>query len=167
MAHTDPHGHGSAHGEFVGHETTDASLGGVERFLVVLTVFLAVCFVIVWLMYRHLQGRAAAGDVRPSPVVQREGDRLPPLPRLQRVPYDDLAAFHASEQTVLDGWAWVDRSNGIAQVPISRAIEILAERGLPTPPPQAPQPPPGGGTGTGPGPSPDGAAAPARPGGQH
>ena len=139
MAHTDPHaaphGLGAVPDASAGHETTDASLGGVEKFLVAMAIFLAVCFGIVWFMYGYFRGREASLDVKPSPVVQRSGDRLPPLPRLQTTPTQDLGAFRQSEDTVLGTWAWVDKQNGIAQVPVSRAIEILAEKGLPVPPP--------------------------------
>jgi hypothetical protein len=153
---TDQHGHGQGHehahghghaghgrGPAVGHEVTDASLGGVEKFMVVLVAFLAVAFGLMWFMYRQLQGREAAQDVRPSPVVARQGDRQPPVPRLQTMPELDLAAYQRAERDVLEGWAWVDKGRGIAQIPIARAIEILAERGLPTPPPAAAQPSPG------------------------
>jgi hypothetical protein len=134
MAHTEHDGarhHQSS--EAAGHELTDASLGGVERFMIVTAVLLAASFALVWLLYGMLASREAALDVRPSPVVAREGDRLPPNPRLQTRPGDDLSAFRRSEAAAVDTWAWVDKAGGVAQVPVSRAIEILAERGLPVP----------------------------------
>jgi len=45
---------------------------------------------------------------------------------------------------VLERYAWVDKQNGIAQIPIERAIELVAEHGLPAlPPVPAPAPAPG------------------------
>jgi hypothetical protein len=148
MAHTDPHHpthghHGPGHAHAVGHETTDASLGGVERFMVVLFLFLAACFLIVWGMFQYLASRAQAGDVQPSAVTGRTGDRLPPLPRLQTVPYGDLASFRRAEDAALNGWAWTDPGKSYARIPVARAIEILAEQGLPVPPPSAAPPGPG------------------------
>jgi hypothetical protein len=137
MAHTEHHGVHHAHDAPPGYETTDASLGGVERFMIITGLFLAACFGLVWLMFVSLGSRETALDVKPSPVVPRPGDRLPPLPRLQTLPGDDLGAFRRSEAAALESWAWVDRAGGIVQVPIARAIEILAERGLPVPPPSA------------------------------
>jgi hypothetical protein len=158
MAHTDPHSgtrhHGGDHpgahvptGD-VGHETSDASLGGVWRFLLAMTVVLTVCFGLMWLLQRRFDAREAAHDVQPSPVVPRQGDRLPPLPRLQTLPARDLAAMHQEEDALLHTWAWTDGERAFAQVPIDRAIEIAAERGLPVPPapPAAPTPAGAGGS---------------------
>lgn len=132
MAHTDPHG--ATAPVAAGHETTDANLGGVERLIVGMTIFLALVFVLMWFLYTQLRSREAGRDVQPSPVTARQGDRLPPAPRLQAVPYDDLRAFRQAEQAELETFKWIDRQAGIAQIPIERAIEILGQRGLTVPP---------------------------------
>jgi hypothetical protein len=141
MAHTDAPG-GSAPGP-IRHETTDADLGSAERIMIVTAVLLVIVFALVWGMYVYWRGRAERTDVRPLPVAQRQGDRLPPLPRLQTTPYADLERFRAAEQAALDGYHWVDKANGIAQIPVARAIEIVAEKGLPhwtaAPAPEAPR----------------------------
>ena len=53
---------------------------------------------------------------------------LPSAPRLQPHPHRDLARQRAREQGNLAGYAWVDRTNGIARIPIARAMELLAQR---------------------------------------
>ena len=141
MAHTDHHGapiHQTS--EAAGHELSDANLEGAMKFMAITALLLAGCFGLVWVMYQTLASQSLAADVKPSPVSGRVGDRLPPLPRLQTLPVQDLATFKASEAASVDTWAWVDKSGGVAQIPVTRAIEILAERGLPVPPPVA-QPP--------------------------
>ena len=35
------------------------------------------------------------------------------------------------EKAVLESYAWVDRSAGLARIPIDRAMEIAASKGLP------------------------------------
>lgn len=57
--------------------------------------------------------------------------RLPPEPRLQTDPPKDLQEMRARENEVLDGYTWIDRKRGIVRIPIDRAIDVLAERGLP------------------------------------
>jgi hypothetical protein len=119
-------------------------------------VFLVIAFALVWLMYRGLHSWRAASDVPTSPAVTRQGDRLPPLPRLQTMPVQDLQAFLKAEADALEAWAWVDKDKGIAQIPVSRAIEIVAAQGLPglsaegeaspASPPPAPVPPAAPGT---------------------
>ena len=37
------------------------------------------------------------------------------------------------ERDRLSSYGWVDRKAGIARIPVDRAIEILAKKGLPTP----------------------------------
>ncbi|MCL4849125.1 MAG: hypothetical protein KJ066_21440 [Acidobacteria bacterium] len=127
MAHTDGHG---PHGP-INHETTDVDLTGAKRLLLATGVFLAVVFAGLWGMLHLLHGRDEARQPAPLPVVERSGDRLPPAPRLQTLPYQDLAAFQAAERATLERYAWVDRSRGIAQIPIERAMDLVAEHGLP------------------------------------
>jgi hypothetical protein len=54
----------------------------------------------------------------------------PPSPRLQVSPHADLARINASEDAQLDSFGWVDRDRQIARMPIDRAMQLLAERGL-------------------------------------
>ncbi|MCL6508251.1 MAG: hypothetical protein K6T59_14635, partial [Bryobacteraceae bacterium] len=56
---------------------------------------------------------------------------LPPAPRLQVDPATDLENLRKAEAAVLNSYGWVDRKAGIVRIPIDRAMEVLAERGLP------------------------------------
>jgi len=44
----------------------------------------------------------------------------------------DMQEFRASQQSVLDSYGWVDRDHGVVRIPIDRAIDLLAQRGLET-----------------------------------
>jgi hypothetical protein len=57
--------------------------------------------------------------------------QVPPPPRLQRDPRRDLQEFRAREQTVLDSYGWVDRAHGVVSIPIERAMQIVAQQGIP------------------------------------
>ena len=52
-------------------------------------------------------------------------------PRLEITPRDDLQRFQRSEAQFGQGYGWTDRSKGTVRIPISRAMQLLAERGLP------------------------------------
>jgi hypothetical protein len=58
-----------------------------------------------------------------------------PTPRLQT---DDgnqeIAEMHTREDLLLDNYSWVDRTSGKIRIPISRAMQIIAEHGLPVAP---------------------------------
>jgi hypothetical protein len=55
-----------------------------------------------------------------------------PTPRLQT---DDgnqeIAEMHAREDLLLDYYSWVDRSSGKVRIPIARAMQLIAQHGLP------------------------------------
>src|ERR1700744_5907649 len=52
-----------------------------------------------------------------------------PTPALQIKPQDDLKRFELEQHKALSGYAWVDRSKGIARIPIAEAMRIVAARG--------------------------------------
>jgi hypothetical protein len=85
-------------------------------------------------------------DPPPSPLAEAAEPRLTPGPRLQVAPELELARVRQYETEQLAGWGWVDRANGIAQVPIEHAIDAVAEAGsLPDfvpAPPSDPEPAP-------------------------
>ena len=39
--------------------------------------------------------------------------------------------LHAREDLLLDHYSWVDQSQGKVRIPIERAMELIAQRGLP------------------------------------
>jgi hypothetical protein len=47
--------------------------------------------------------------------------------------------MRAAEDKILNGYGWVDREHGVARIPIDRAIDLLAQRGLPARPQNEPQ----------------------------
>jgi hypothetical protein len=58
-----------------------------------------------------------------------------PTPRLQTDDgYQEIADLHAKEDLLLNNYSWVDGPQGsprLVRIPIDRAIELLAQRGLP------------------------------------
>jgi hypothetical protein len=59
--------------------------------------------------------------------VQRE-PMAPPPPRLLSAPGTDAAAARAAAGARLGSYGWVDRTTGIAHVPIDRAMALLVQR---------------------------------------
>ncbi len=58
-------------------------------------------------------------------------NRLPPAPRLQTNPTADLQQFLQAENAKLNSYEWIDKSAGVIRIPIDRAMDLLAQRGLP------------------------------------
>ena len=109
-------------------------------------------FVFVIGLYSYLARAERNADPAPSPIPEASVRQLPPEPRLQTTPEKDLAALRREQKSVLESYGWADRQAGVARIPIDRAIELTAERGLPRTSAAATP-----GTGT----APDGTGAPA------
>jgi hypothetical protein len=67
----------------------------------------------------------------PSRVVL-EPRVIAPEPRLQTNPTTDLEKFRIEEEAKLNSYGWIDRQHAVARIPIERAIDLIAQRGLPT-----------------------------------
>ena len=57
---------------------------------------------------------------------------LPPPPRLQVKPAEDLKGYKNEVDTQLNNYGWVDKNAGVVRIPIERAMELSLERGFPT-----------------------------------
>lgn len=55
----------------------------------------------------------------------------PPIPVLQRAPTEDVAEVMAQQAEHLRRYGWVSEEEGVAHIPIERAMRLLVERGLP------------------------------------
>jgi hypothetical protein len=140
---------GPGHGRpEVRYEQADVRPVAIVRFAIGLVVVIVVASVAL----RGLFGLFAKQQQRhdpPSPPLARPSGDLPPVPRLQVTPLQDLEQVRTQEEKELTSYGWVDPRMGIAHIPIDEAIRILAQRGLPqaTPSPAAspasPAPPPG------------------------
>ncbi|HTV78401.1 MAG TPA: hypothetical protein VMF03_09090 [Steroidobacteraceae bacterium] len=157
----DPKAHAGDPSVKEGYEVTDANTGGIIVFLVGLFVSVGVFFVFCYVMgiaiNRGLDKQDgppnkwnAANQIAPhmeiesNPALQQEQlARLTkqfPSPRLQMDNGDqDLANLHEREDLLLDHYSWVDRSKGTVRIPIERAMELIAQRGLPVAPAQQQQ----------------------------
>src|SRR5258708_28268903 len=51
-----------------------------------------------------------------------------------------IAQARAHDDPILYGYGWVDQKAGIAHVPIQRAVDLVIQQGLPTPPAAASTP---------------------------
>ena len=122
----DHQGHG-------GHETTDAKARPIALFEVTLLLWVVLAFGLMTALFYYFTHREARLDQSRSPLA--EGRRLPPEPRLQAEPATDLKRLRAEEDARLGGYSWVDEGEQLVRIPIERAMDVVADRGLPTRPP--------------------------------
>ena len=128
------------------HEESDVNIRGILGFGAGLFVVAVVIHLLMWVLLGYFESRAAKQGPRLYPLAAAQENRLPPEPRLQTHPREDLADLRAREDEQLRSYGWVDKNAGVVRIPIDRAMELIAERGLPpskTMPAVAPMPPPG------------------------
>ncbi|HEY6050553.1 MAG TPA: hypothetical protein VIZ58_04840 [Thermoanaerobaculia bacterium] len=135
MAHTDEPGvtgpPPSPASLAAGHEPNVVSARGVARFMIGLATGTAFFAVLVWGVFQLLK-RDARSEDRPLPAnVARQLERLPPAPRLEDRPLAPRSQLNARENAILGSYGWVDKKAGTVRIPIERAMDLIAHRGLP------------------------------------
>ena len=116
-----------------GHEANTLVVKGLILFAVVLVaVGIVVEFCLVYVMKDFKKEEDALEALAPPLLKDTAATFTFPAPQLQAAPPVDLVKFKAAELDRLNGYGWVDRNAGIAHIPIDRAIEIVASKGLPS-----------------------------------
>jgi hypothetical protein len=132
------------------HEDRDINVKGVLGFIIFLAVGGIVIHVAMWGLYMGLgrwadkQDQAKANPMvastpeqtaaQTSESVQKQMRNIVatfPEPRLQPDEVRDMDLFRQSEDKRLHSYGKVDASGQTIHIPIERAMEIVAERGLP------------------------------------
>jgi hypothetical protein len=138
-----------------GYEQSDVGVTGIVVFLVSLFIFVGVCGVITvgmghlinaWMnkqdgpttkWAKTVQIRDL-GNLPNSPDMQKKVAELTqtfPTPRLQTDDGNqDVADLHRRENLLLDNYSRIDGQPGKVRIPIERAMELIAQRGLPVAP---------------------------------
>lgn len=117
-------------GANLGYEPRDVRVGWIVAFAMALAAMVVLVLPLTDWIFDRLESGAAQLDAPTSPLAARQE---PPEPRLESRPAAELSALRRREQQVLTKYRWLDREQGIVQIPIERAIELLVERGLPEP----------------------------------
>jgi hypothetical protein len=141
--------------ESVGYEVTDVNVNGIVVFLASLGAFVGVFFIFCFGMGKVINNAIIKSDGPPNKWnmigTQPGGKRQDltsnavmeqqqlnemvqrfPTPRLQTDNGNqDITELHAREDLLLDHYSWVDRSSGKVRIPIARAMQLIAQHGLP------------------------------------
>ncbi|MEQ9318946.1 MAG: hypothetical protein RIF41_07280 [Polyangiaceae bacterium] len=113
------------------HDDREIASGSIVRFTVAVFGLCVLSFGAAWWLINALGARADAKHPDP-PVIASSRPSTPEGPLLQARPQAGLAILRAEEQLRLHHYAWLDRGEGVVQIPIERAMDLVAERGLPT-----------------------------------
>lgn len=122
----EPH---AKHGASEGFEQTDAKPKPLLIFTAVLTVICLVSFLLMALMFQWMRGLEEAADV-PTGYVRDDRWKAPDV-QLEVHPSRLREQLEKKEREELTTYAWIDQSAGKVRIPVERAIELLAAKGLP------------------------------------
>jgi hypothetical protein len=135
-----------AHKPGEGFETEDLNPLGVLYFMAGLAIVGLVIYFIVLGMYRFLDSydrshqppthaMAVTTGADPQTMtrrdIQKQIDKTFPKPVLE---YSERAQFTEEiekQDKALESYDWVDPKNGVVRIPIERAMEVIAQKGLP------------------------------------
>lgn len=110
------------------HEESDVDAPSIFGFGAGLFVVLLVVLLVVRVLFGVLS--VSTPTIAPEPMMAGQERRLPPEPRLQQTPREDLRAFRAGEDELLNRYEWVDRQAGVVRIPIAEAMKLTVQRGL-------------------------------------
>ncbi len=110
----------------VRHEERDVNaLAVTSAGLAIMGLVVVVVFA-MWFVFNGLAKREAALS---PPLVTVP--KLPPEPRLQATPVLDYKAMRAAEDEIMNGYGWIDPDHGKVRIPVNRALDVLAQKGMP------------------------------------
>ena len=115
-----------------GHEETDIDVWAVGKFAVALALVAVAALVLLLGLFRYLLSREGGPPSGRSQVAASEPAKAFPQPQLQESEVLDLKAIRAAEDRVLHSYEWIDPEANVVRIPIDRAIDLLAGRGLPS-----------------------------------
>lgn len=112
------------------YEHTDINPRGVAitgvGILLATWFFVSLLYFYYAVLARHRAETTPHGSVRAAGQVFQ-----PPEPRLEVSSHRDLTALRASEEIQLNGYYWLDQQQGTVTMPIERAMELIAQKGIP------------------------------------
>src|SRR5918995_6370703 len=113
----------------VKYETEDFSPRGIRWFTAGSAVLAVMVLVSMGGLLWFLSGGWPPRQGIVTPMVP--APNMSPEPDLQVASSRDYQEMRAAEEAQLLSYRWVDQEAGIAAIPIKRAMELLASRGMP------------------------------------
>jgi len=142
---TEAHNPNNRHGDF---ERRDISAAAVVYFFVGLAAAAIVIHLLLAGFYDFLDKRNNAQQAPMSPLIanvpvdtrhipKQYEDKAFPEPRLENDERNQFTKIRLNEERLLNSYGWVDEKSKTVRIPIERAMDLVAQRGLPVRPPAA------------------------------
>ena len=132
-------------------EREDMSPKAVYGFLVVLVILCVGAYFVIDGLYSYMDSYSRKHQPALNPLVTpgTSDTRVVTAPEIESFPQPRLETdergqifdFRLKEEQKLHSYGWVDQNAGVVRIPIDRAMELVAQRGLPTTPQAGTVPP--------------------------
>jgi hypothetical protein len=127
------------HGDF---ERRDISAAGIIYFFVGLAAAALIISFLLAGLYDFLDKREKAQQPQVNPLITNvpaDTRQIPfnypekafPTPRLEQDERTQLNDIRMAEEQKLSSYDWIDQKAGTVRIPIDRAMDLVAQRGLP------------------------------------
>jgi hypothetical protein len=135
----------SGHGDY---ERRDIGVRPILYFIAGLIVAAVLIHLLLAGLYEYLDKRENANQPPVNPLVSSAStdtrhvspkypDAAFPDPRLETDERTQLNDIRLAEEQKLNSYDWIDQKAGTVRIPIDRAIDLVAQRGLPVRPQEA------------------------------
>jgi hypothetical protein len=114
----------------VAFEISDVSIALVVKSLLALAAVICLLLLVLWPFYLllvHVQKSGTGEQPTLHPAMLPPEPRLQGAPGHQEQPEVELQKLRSDAESVLDSFGWIDKTNGIARIPIDEAMRIVAE----------------------------------------
>jgi hypothetical protein len=141
MADEIQHENHASHGDY---ERRDIGVAGIVYFIVGLAIATFIVHLVLAGLYDFLDKRSRNRQPAISPLIanvpgnedtrqipKNYPERTFPEPRLETDERGQLNDIRLDEERRLSSYGWVDQQAGTVRIPIERAMDLLAQRGLP------------------------------------
>jgi hypothetical protein len=115
----------------VHHDPGDVNAIFLTKFGIFMAFMIIIFLFCLWGLFEYFAKREAKLGPPPSAGVNVTAGKLPPEPRLQPSPSLDYRQMLAAEEHIASQYAWIDPDGGLVRIPIDRAMDVLAQKGLP------------------------------------
>ncbi len=119
----------------MGYEKSDFNLSApvMTKLSIGFFGFIAVCFVAAWLFWDGIDRTDYFKKAdKPENTARRQLPKEIPLIQSNATAKKDMEDLRKLEQQKLTASGWANESKTIAKIPVSSAIDLIVEKGLPT-----------------------------------
>ena len=124
--------HELEHQPEVGHEASDVNAWAIGKFAIALVLLCIGSVALLLGLFHYFITREGPPPPKAYSDLARAGVKQPPAPQLETTPVLQLQRERAEEDRMLNSYGWIDKEHGIVRIPIEKAIDLLARKGLPS-----------------------------------